>query len=425
MSISVARLTAVKLLSKLFGGELPDVESKVASLIEDKRDAELCLKIILGTVEKNEELAERINAVSKTPVSKMRPILAANVKAAVYQLLYLERIPEFAAVNEAVEITKKLVSPSLSGFTNAVIRNTVRNKDNYIPKTDAAKYCLPDWITKSFTENYGKENAEKILNGFSQKTADIIRINNIKTDSKALKEVYGNRITLIDESSAEFIFEGDVTVDENFKNGYFHFQNCSSQFCVSVLAPRENDTVLDACASPGGKSFTAAELMGNIGEIDSVDVNEKKIKKIEDGAKRLGITIIKPTVADSTEFSSGKKYDKILCDVPCSGLGQLRKKPYFKLKNEKDLSELPKIQYQILKNCAKMLKNGGTLVYSTCTLRSAENEEIINRFVENNDFEIAPIKPTFENAICKNGTVTVIPNGKFEGFFVTKLIKKG
>ncbi len=425
MTISISRLTAVKLLSKLYGGELIDVESKVASLIEDKRDAELSLKIVLGTVEKDEELTERINAVSKTPLGKMRPIVAANIKAAVYQLLYLEKIPEFAAVNEAVEITKKLVSPKLAGFTNAVIRNAVKGKDSFVPKSTAAKYCLPEWIIKSFEKDYGAENAKRLCEGFSEKTADIIRINNIKTTANELKSLYGERIEIIGENTAEFIFNGDVARDEHFQNGLFHFQNCSSQFCVSVLDPKENDKMLDACASPGGKSFTAAERMNNLGEIDSVDLNEKKTEKIAKGAKRLGLTVINPTVGDSTSFYNGKTYDKILCDVPCSGLGQLRKRPYFKLKNEKDLKDLPEIQYKILENSAKMLKSGGTLVYSTCTLREDENERVVSRFVENNDFEILPITPEFENFICKKGMITVIPNGKYEGFFVAKLIKKG
>ncbi|MBR2327823.1 MAG: 16S rRNA (cytosine(967)-C(5))-methyltransferase RsmB [Clostridia bacterium] len=425
MTISISRITAVKLLTTLYKGELIDVESKIAALIPDKRDAELCQKIVLGTVEKDEELCERINSVSKTPVCKMRPMLASNIKASLYQLLYLDSIPDFAAVNEAVAITKKLVSPSLAGFTNAVIKNACRAASEYKVKSESARYCLPDWIISSFKRDYGVENAMRLCEGFLQKTADIIRINNLKTNAAELKEHYGERIRILNENAAEFIFDGDVSEDELFQKGFFHFQNCSSQLCAKALSPKENDVILDSCASPGGKSFTLAEEVNDKAVIDSVDVSEKKAEKIKSGAQRLGITSINAVVADSTVFQSGREYDKILCDVPCSGLGQLRKRPYFKLKNESDLSGLPELQYKIASNCVKMLKKGGTLVYSTCTLREEENGAVVKRLLESGELEIAKIDCEIENVINKNNMLTVIPNGSYEGFFVAKLIKKG
>jgi 16S rRNA (cytosine967-C5)-methyltransferase len=203
-------------------------------------------------------------------------------------------------------------------------------------------------------------------------------------------------------------------------------QDEASALCVAAMDAKEGDLVLDACACPGGKSFGMAMAMKNQGKIFARDLHKNKLSLIETGAEKLGISIIETGVQNASVHNPEMPaFDKILCDVPCSGLGQLRKRPYFKLKNEKDLKDLPEIQYKILENSAKMLKSGGTLVYSTCTLREDENERVVSRFVENNDFEILPITPEFENFICKKGMITVIPNGKYEGFLVAKLIKKG
>ena len=169
-----------------------------------------------------------------------------------------------------------------------------------------------------------------------------------------------------------------VTPRQQYKNGFFHVQDLASQTAISVLAPKKGERVLDLCASPGGKSFTMAELMENRGEIIACDLYEQRVGLIADGAKRLGLDIIKATVNDATVYNEALgKFDCILCDVPCSGLGVIRRKPDIKYKPESDFVELEDIQYKILTTAVKYLKNGGRILYSTCTLRRAENENLV------------------------------------------------
>ncbi len=418
------RLSAVRILSSVFKGELYDVEDAVSMSSDDKRDRDLCRRLVFGAVEKNEELTDRLNLVSKTPVSKMRPMLAANLKAALYQLLYLDAVPDFAAVNEAVTITKKTVSPSLAGFTNAVLRAALNSAVDYKPSSLSAEYSLPEWFINSLAADYGKENALKICEGFSRKTADIIRVNTLKTDLSSLSSVYGSRLSPLTDTAAVFTFDGSVSEDERFKNGLFHFQNLSSQMCVETLSPSAGETILDCCASPGGKSFTAAEIMNNVGHIDCLDVSEEKVAKIKDGAGRLGIDIIETRVGDAKTYDCEKRYDRIICDVPCSGFGLLRKRPYIKLKSEASLSELPDLQFAIAKNCLRLLKTCGTLVYSTCTLREAENGAVVKKLIETGEAECVSSGVT-AGVIDKENMITVIPDGIREGFFFAKLIKTG
>ncbi len=424
-NINEARLVAVKTLKTLFSNELTDPEILIEKEITDKRESDLSRRIVYGVLEKNEELEARISMVSKTEIKKIKPLMLANLKVALYQLLFLDKIPDFAAVNEAVLITKKLISPSLAGYTNAVLRNAIRKSEEYTSKTDAAKYNVPAWMISSFNKDYGSDVAQKILSGFAVKTNDIIRINTLKTTFEEVKELYKERVKASSfENSAEFVFEGNVAEEDGFKKGLFHFQNLSSQLCVKILSPRENQEVLDSCSSPGGKSFTMAEIMNNTGKIDCLDVSLPKIEKIVSGAKRLGITNLNPTVCDASKYQTEKKYDVILCDVPCSGLGLLRKKPFIKLKTEQSLKELPNLQFSILNNVSKYLKEGGTLVYSTCTLRKKENEEVLKRFLKQSDFEVVPTGIEIENSVNNENMLTVLPNGDYEGFFIAKLKRK-
>lgn len=354
-----------------------------------KSDKALFSALVYGVLDRKITLDFVLSRYMKTPLKKTAPFTLAVLRCALFQIMYMDKIPESAAVNEAVKIIKKSKESRNAGFVNAVLRAVLR-EGVFLPKGDTAEdlsviYSCPLWITESFCKDYGIDTAKKILEE-SLKTPPLsIRVNNIKTDTESLKkQLSENGIEFTQGENGQcLIIKGglDIAESELYKSGLFYAQDEASQRAVSVLAPKKGERVLDMCAAPGGKSFTMAGLMQNEGEIVSCDLYEKRTGLIAEGAKRLGLDIIKTTVADATVFDENLgEFDCILCDVPCSGLGVLRRKPDIKYKPECDFKELQEIQYRILCNAQKYLKKGGRILYSTCTLRREENEKLVIRF---------------------------------------------
>ncbi len=357
-------------------------------------DKALATALVYGVLDRKITIDYVLSKFLKTPLKKVAPFTKEVLRTAVYQIMFMDKIPDSAAVDEAVKLVKASKESRNSGFVNAVLRNILR-AENLLPSGESLEdlsiiYSCPIAVIESFINDYGIENAKCLLEE-SLKSADItVRVNTVKTDVEEFEKSIGVESIKTDIDGALILKSGiDVGKNKLYNDGLFYVQDLASQKAVSVLSPTPNARVLDMCAAPGGKSFTMALLMGNKGEIVSCDLYPQRVELIEKSAKRLGLDIIKTKVCDATVYDSSLgEFDYILCDAPCSGLGVIRRKPDIKYKAFEEFDSLCEIQLKILKNAVKYLKKGGKLLYSTCTLRKKENEDIINAFLsENKDFK--------------------------------------
>ncbi|MEE1219313.1 MAG: 16S rRNA (cytosine(967)-C(5))-methyltransferase RsmB [Ruminococcus sp.] len=398
----MGRKTAFKVLLKI---EQDDAYSNIAlnNAIKERKlnhsDASLASAIVYGVLERKITLDYIIKQYSKIPLRKIELKTKIILRMGILQLLFMDKIPESAAVNESVKLAKAVKLQKSSGFINGILRNITRADVKYkLPENDiikflSVKYSCPEELVSLWINSYGEINCQKILEKLSGRPKIFARVNTLKTDKKSLiSELESNGVKAfeVDFLNNALYLEntGSIEALKAYKEGKFHIQDASSQLCVEFLNPKPNDTMLDVCAAPGGKSFTAAQYMENTGKIFSCDMFEHKVRLIASGAKRLGIGCISATLRDAlNDEVSLPVADKILCDVPCSGLGILSRKPEIRYKEDLVSKELAELQYEILCKSAKYLKKGGRLVYSTCTLNPKENNENASRFLkEHPDF---------------------------------------
>ena len=356
----------------------------------ENADRAFASAVFYGVLDRRITIDFVLSKFIKTPLKRVAFFTLEVLRSAVYQIMFMDKVPDSAAVNEAVKLIKSSKESRNAGFANAVLRNIIRSEitvpDGNDPYSLSVRYSCPEWIINSFITDYGAETAEEILKESLKPAPVIIRVNTLKTDTKTLKaelEKCGIPAQTAETENALILKKGIDAADfDLYKSGFFYAEDVSSQTAVSVLNPKKGERVLDMCAAPGGKSFTMALLMENAGEIISCDLYEQRVGLIKSGAERLGIDIIKPMTADACVYNEDfGVFDCILCDVPCSGLGVLRRKPDIKYKPESDFTELQKLQYRILENAARYLKKGGRILYSTCTLRREENEKLVNSFI--------------------------------------------
>lgn len=394
--------------------------SQLTSLVYTVTEMQISYDYIIASVSKRE--TEKIDGYTKN-----------ILRLGIAQIVDMHAIPDFAAVNETVKLSR---NPGERSFVNGVLRAAVRTKDN-LPLPDknknhkrylSIKYSFPLWIVKHFSNLYGEDECEKILERYSGARYTDLTVNTTKISVE-------NFIRLLSDNgyNAERNFDTGISVrlDKSvnperlpgFCEGYFFVQDRASLASLLALSPAENESVIDTCSAPGGKSFAAAILMNNVGEVRSMELHESKISLIESGACRLGLSIIEPRVLDATlpDPALFGTADKVICDAPCSGLGVLGKKADLRYKDKDTLERLPELQYSILKESAKYLKVGGELVYSTCTLNPAENEEVSSRFLmENPSFE--PMDFSVGSYRSEGGRLTLLPHiHECDGFFVSKL----
>lgn len=389
------RLTVVKMLMKMDSSEaysnlLLDHVFSESDLSE--RDKAFAAALFYGVLERRLTLDYIIEKNSKIPFAKLDPAAVVILRTGLYQLLYMDSVPESAAVNESVKLCKKLKCFSAQGFVNGMLRSFIRGgkKISYLglepEKRLSVEYSCPQWLTEKLVREYGTDFAVRALKASVGKPPVYARVNTLKTTTeKLLAELSKHRIKAAAypglDNCIKLEKSGDIEKCAPFRQGLFHVQDISSQLCCLTLRPVVNETVLDVCAAPGGKSFTLAELMGNNGRLYSMDLHDMRVGLIEDGAARLGIKMITAMQNDASKFNGElPQADRVLCDVPCSGLGVIRRKPEIKFKSAGDFEGLPEIQSQILETSARYVKPGGTLVYSTCTLSRAENDEVAGRF---------------------------------------------
>lgn len=357
------------------------------------QDKALASALVYGVLDRKITIDHIIKQYVKSGLSKIKPITLNAVRIALYQIIYMDKIPESAAVNESVNIVKFSKEKYNASFVNGVLRAYLREpykiKDGKSVKDLSVKYSCTEWIVESFIKDYGADTAEKLLEESLKKPPVVLRVNNLKTNAEklidilsrenvwALKTEYKNALIL---SSAI-----DISNSPSYKNGLFHVEDLASQRVIDKLALNENSRVLDICSAPGGKAFTMAEIMNNTGEIVATDLYDHRVKLIADGAKRLSVKNIKTYVSDATCFDKNLgKFDVVLCDVPCSGLGVIRRKPEIKYKDvsKNELKELEETQAKILETASLYVKDGGLLCYSTCTLRADENKSQISAFLD-------------------------------------------
>ncbi len=413
-------------------------ENKLSGL-----DSSFLSALVYGVLERKITLDYIIKQYSKIPLRKIEIKTKTILRLGILQLVFMDKIPGSAAVNESVKLAKKHGLLKSSGFINGILRSISRADKKYdLPDKSnvllyySVKYSVPESLAQLWIDSYGDENAEKLLCSLCGRPKICARVNTLKTDKASLiselssESVKVNEVPFL-ENSLILSDTGSVEKLSAYKSGKFHIQDLSSQLCVDFLCPKQREIMLDICAAPGGKSFTAAEYMRDRGRIFSCDLYDHKLKLISNGAKRLGITSIVTLKRDAAKAEMPLPLaDKILCDVPCSGLGILSRKPEIRYKDNLISEDLPKLQYKILCNSAKYLANGGRLVYSTCTLNPAENNDNARRFLdEHPDFYGISIKlpEGVSRAFDENDyELTLMPHtAHTDGFYIAVFGKKG
>jgi len=375
--------------------------------------------LVYGTIERLLTLDFYLSKCSDKPLDKLDPQILCILRLSAYQILFLDRVPDHAAVNEGVELAKKYLHKGAKGFVNAVLRRLILTHSDIIPPTLSVKYSIPEWIIELWTEQYGQDKTIEILEGMNGVPYMTLRVNTLVTTRKAALEKlaeYNIEAQPCEQSECGINILCGVSfaeIEDVLGKGAF-VQDEASQLTVEAIGALPGDFVIDTCSCPGGKSFGIAIAMNNKGKLLSLDLHESKLGLVEKGAERLGISIISTRAHDSKEPLSEYigKADKVLCDVPCSGLGVMAKKPETRYKEKASVLKLPEIQYAILNSSAEYLKPGGTLVYSTCTLNKLENDNIIEKFLStHSDFVLEKM-------------ATLFPvKHKSDGFFHAKLIK--
>lgn len=402
----------------------------------DGRDRGLCTAICYGVMQNRILLDNAVAAFSSVKVNKLEPKVLDILRVSAYQLLFMDRIPVSAAVNEGVKLTKKLGYMRAAGLVNAVLRKISANKESLLSpvgktaaETLSLRYSHPKELVEYFISILGEEETEALLHSHNAAVPTTLQVNTVKTDRAALVSRFAEAgiETKAHEHLSGCLFTGAggaVSAFPGFAEGEFYVQDCAAFMAVMAGEPKAGEKVLDVCSAPGGKSFAAHVLSGGGADITSCDLHENKLKRIRESAVRLGLSSHRALAADGRvfrpEFEEG--FDLVIADVPCSGLGVIRKKPDIRYKNMADFEALPEIQLDILKNVSRYVRPGGRILYSTCTVRGEENGNVVSAFLGENgnfapeDFELPGVGES------EGGMMQLWPHRHgTDGFFIAKL----
>lgn len=441
-----ARETALKILYRIneeraYSNIAFDKELALASMT-DRRDVALTTELVNGTIKNMLYLDLILSQLSKQRLSKLSPWVRNILRMSLYQIIFLDKIPESAAVNEGVNLTKKYSNPGSVKFVNAILRNYIRQRDTLsLPSREddpieylSIIYSFPKWLVEHYVGQYGFEDTEKMLEFFNQPPQLWIRVNtNLISLEEATAFFLENKI---EAQESRFIPEAflqksglPLTKTEEYQKGFFSYQDETSMFAVDILGVQPGQKVADLCSAPGGKSLFMAQRMQDKGEILALELHQHRLKLLEEASRRQGNTIIKAQEGDAREIS--KEYDgyfdAVLLDVPCSGLGVVGKRPDLKYQASPDkFTEITQLQKELLEAGARILKEGGSLLYSTCTLNELENRHIINNFLEENkNFERLPLPEKYKEFADQDGNLQTLPfRDHKSGFFISKLRKR-
>ncbi len=403
----------------------------------DKTERAFISRIADGTVEYLLQIDYVINSFSKIKVKKMKPVIRTILRMSVYQLLYMDRVPDSAVCNEAVKLAEKRKFTGLKGFVNGVLRNISRNKENLTFPDDSVKYSMPDWIVSMWQKSYGKETAAVMMESFLKTSKTSVRcnlhkasreeiINSLRKQGVEVSETqYSQSILYLDQYDH---MEGL----EAFQKGLIQVQDMSSSFVGEIADPVEGDFVVDVCGAPGGKSIHIADKLLGTGMVEVRDVSDQKTAMIEENIARCGFENIRTKVYDALVLDESiiEKADIVLADLPCSGLGILGRKPDIKYRMTEDKTkELAELQRQMLSVVQSYVKSGGKLIYSTCTIDKKENEDQVEWFLENFPFDPVNIEGKLGEHITsdtmKQGYIQLLPGvHPCDGFFIASFKKR-
>lgn len=408
----------------------------------DRRDAALATRLCFGVLQNRMLLDHYLQQYSTMKLTKMESKVRNSLRLGLYQMLFLTKIPVSAAVSESVALTKKLCkNPRAGGMVNGILRNLARHLDA-LPTLDrsdpmaylALLYSHPQWLVEAWGARLGEGELEDLLRFDNSEPPVTVQVNTCRFQTQEVAETLrreGMGVTphpwLAD--CLLLTATGDLTRSEGWQLGMFYPQDPAARLAVLAAGLSPGDRVLDACAAPGGKSFAAAMAMGDQGEIRACDLHPHKKALIQAGAERLGLQSVTAQVADGRKPRKGwgEAFDAVLADVPCSGLGVLRKKPEIRYKDPKELEDLPQIQGEILANVAGYVRPGGVLLYSTCTLRREENEDVVQAFLAGHpEFHREAFRLPGPLGLVEAGECTLWPQRlETDGFFLARLRKEG
>lgn len=405
----------------------------------DKKERAFITRVAEGTLEHMIEIDYILNQFSKVKVKKMKPVIRNILRSAVYQLKYMDSVPDSAVCNEAVKLAVKKGFGTLKGFVNGVLRNTARNLEQVeYPKEPRAflsvKYSMPEWILELWLKEYDEDTVEKILADFQKEKPVTIRTNVSRINPEALEErLKSEGVSVKRHPYLPYAYEitgydylGDL---RSFQEGLFAVQDISSMLVGEIAAPKEGNYIIDVCAAPGGKSIHLADKLNGTGQVKARDLTDYKVHLIRENIDRMQFDHISAEVMDASvlDENSVEKADIVIADLPCSGLGVLGRKTDLKYKTTlEQAEELAEIQKSILDVVWQYVKPGGTFVYSTCTINRAENMDNVHRFLKKHpEFILAPIQEhlcdALKDSVIKQGCLQLLPGvHESDGFFIAK-----
>ncbi len=442
--INPARLAAVKILNRIErSGSYIDklVDFEINSGNFNDMDKALLMELTYGVTRWKARLDWILIGFFHGDFQKCFNYVKNALRVGLYQILYLDKVPNSAAIDEAVEIVKRKQGKKTAGLINGVLRNIARNIDNirYPKENEDRPFYIsimeshPKWMVLRWLERYGEEDTLKLLKKNNEIPFQTVKINPMKITRDEI-------FTLFNEHNVEFqespYLEGSIKIlthkikmqqTELFKSGKITIQDTSASLAAKLLNAKENENILDLCAAPGGKTSQIIEDMNDKGKVLAVDLFEARVKLINDNITRLGYKSVETKVGDIRDLKTEELFDGVQIDVPCTGLGTISKKPDIKWTVEKEsLAKLNNIQYEFLDIASKFVKVGGRVVYSTCTIEPDENEKIVNKFLSNNNnFELDDAENYLHKEICTNKMMQTLPHlHNTDGAFASRLVRK-
>ncbi|WP_147802367.1 16S rRNA (cytosine(967)-C(5))-methyltransferase RsmB [Alkalicoccus halolimnae] len=409
----------------------------------NEKDVPLFTQIVYGSIQYQRKLDYYLEKFSKKPLNKLEDWVLVLLRLSIYQLAFLDRVPDHAILNEAVTIAKKRGHKGISGMVNGILRSYLREgpPDVHDIKDPVIKLAVqtshPDWMIARWVKHYGMETAQAIAEANNIPPVTSVRINLLKNSREEILEEMEKEGFEVELSpllaEALRIKKGNAADSAAFQQGRISIQDEGSMLVARALAPEPGDKILDACAAPGGKTAHIAELMNNQGSVVSVDIHDHKVNLINDQAERLDLEIISALKGDARNLQGfdAESFDKILVDAPCSGLGVIQRKPDMKwTKNEADVTRLAEIQSEIIDNVWFLLKPGGRLIYSTCTIDREENESQVEKFLKaepdamSDNSLIEKMPETIRKGISSTSSLQLLP-GKYgtDGFYIASICK--
>jgi 16S rRNA (cytosine967-C5)-methyltransferase len=438
-----ARGTAVKLLTRYessdsFIDKLLEAELRRSEL--SPADKALVTELVNGTVRWQSRLDWVLTGFYHGEFTKCLPLVKNSMRIALYQMLFLSKIPPPAAINESVELVKRLKGERHAGIVNGVLRNILRNiqnirypaKEENVVLYDSIVYAHPQWMVRRYHDRFGAQAAEQLLQANNQRPMLTLRVNTLTTDRAAVERELTEaeikfEVSPIHEHSILINSLRDIRNLPLFHEGRVSVQDASASLAIQLADPKPGMTVYDLCAAPGGKAVYAAELMKNLGRIVALEMYESKLRFIAENAERSHVSIIEPMHGDAREFQPDEQADLVLVDAPCTGLGTVSKKPDVKWRRSlDDVRKMSLKQREILDHAAGMVKPGGVLVYSTCTIEPEENGEVVRWFLaQHPEFEVDPADAYVEADVVMDGFVQTFPHRhRSDGAFAARLRRR-